>query len=342
MDEDEFWRLADLAGRDAVEALVADLAGRGGAEIVAFHERLRTAMAALDTEEHRGQPVGDVCGGALSLPAEDTFEDLRAAVVAAGRQRWQAAVADPATLSGRWPLALGEEFAVAASQAYEIATGGPWPNLGLGTPHDPDAPGALPPATLQGRLMILTDEHSVPGGLPDAYQVQVRRLEQVLDVEEWWRQWNTARGRESQVDCYLDHGAGTTRRASTHVGTDFAGRDQVTVRVRLPLPSAERPDLDPAGDGTGWAALAREHVEMLLAVLAAEFGMQRPASRRGTSSAPPGSRTSGPAPTRSPSPSPTAPTPSRGTPGPLMTGGQAPVTSSTWTRWCTPRSARVT
>lgn len=280
MDEDEFWRLADLAGQDAIEALVAELAGRGGAEIVAFHERLRTAMAALDTEEHRSQPVGDVHGGALFPPSEDTFEDLRAAVVASGREQWQAMVADPATLSRRWPLALGEEFAVAAAEAYELATGDPWPNLDLVTPHDPDAPGALPPATLQGWLMILIDEHSVPGGLPEAYLVQVRWLEQVLDVEEWWRRWNTARDRESQVDCYLDHGpdygAGRAGRASTFVGTDFAGRDKVTVRVRLPLPSVERPDLDPAGDGTGWAALAREHVEALLDVLEAEFGMPRP------------------------------------------------------------------
>lgn len=85
-----------------------------------------------------------------------------------------------------------------------------------------------------------------------------------MDEDEFWRLVELARD------------PGAAGRTSTHVGTDFAGRDEVTVRIRLPGPSVERPDLDPAGDRTGWAALARAHVEALLGVLETTFGMQRP------------------------------------------------------------------
>jgi Protein of unknown function (DUF4240) len=282
--EDEFWRLIGLLWRSGnVDRLADELRRRPGAEILGFFERLRAAVAALDSEAHRQHSVMGGGDGAQAVLSEDGFEDLRLAVVAGGRDRWRTAVADPSTLTDGWPQELGEELGIAAATAYEVATGDPWPNLVLSVPSaSPET--SLPPTSLQAWLLLMPLENSDAGSvvLPAAYMVQLEWLEKTLNRPAWWDRWNAIRGAGSHLDCFLEYGTVRGRRSGVHVGRDYAGREEVTVTVRVEWPEAEKSD--PAAkplpvsstDSAGWAALARAHVELVLDVLATKLGIRLP------------------------------------------------------------------
>lgn len=261
MGEERFWALIDRLGRKGnVGRLVAALARLSGEEIVGFHERLRTAVAALDTPAHRRQPVADAGGGGPMPASEDAFEDARLAVVAAGRHRWADVVADPAGMVGPWPLQVGELLGWAAADAYEQATGDPWPHLGL---DSPPASG-LPPISRQDWLLVVLPD----GGFsPAPYELQMHWLERRLNQPEWERWWDAGRGADgSTLTCWYEFHPAGRRRSTVRIGPDASGRTDVTVTIRLPQPDR---DSDPA-------ELARSHVGLLLEVLRSKLGLDHP------------------------------------------------------------------
>jgi hypothetical protein len=250
VDEDRFWQ---LVGR---RRTVAALRRLDGPDILAFHDRLRTAVAALDTPAHRDQPVADVSGGTPRPLSDDGFQDARLAVVAAGRARWAEVVADPARLAGVWPLVRGEELGRAAADAYEAATGDPWPDLSLDT-----ATTGLPPISRWRWMHLDTDPSPAP------YEEQLRWLEETLAGPEWERWWDAGSGHDgSSVACSYRWGAAGRRRSSVRVGVDPTGRVEVRVAIRVPPPRA----------ADGWAAVARTHAELLLDVLRTKLGLGDP------------------------------------------------------------------
>ncbi|MFC0624246.1 DUF4240 domain-containing protein [Kribbella deserti] len=122
MDEEEFWALiatlGGLATADRVtqlEQFLADLPPDG---ITGFADRLAEALAALDTYEHYQQPIASHLG-------DDGFLYLRCDVVALGRNRHAAIVAEP-TLLNRVEVELGEPLLYAAATAWEASTELPW------------------------------------------------------------------------------------------------------------------------------------------------------------------------------------------------------------------------
>lgn len=263
MREDTFWQLVDRPG--GARQLSAALRRLSAAELVGFHESLCAAVTAVDTAAHRAQPVADLSGGTPGHLSDDAFEDLRLAVVAAGRTRWAAAVADPSTVAGVWPLAAGEEFGHAVAEAYERATGDRWPGLDVA----PDT--GLVPATRYRWLMILPSER-----WPEPYHVQLEWLERKLNQPAWEQWWDTARDDGAQLVCYLEFTAGGRRRASLRTGRDPSGRVEVSITLRLPRPTIGRPGLDPTGDHDGWAALTRAHAQLIFDTLQAKTGLGDP------------------------------------------------------------------
>jgi hypothetical protein len=259
VEDEQFWRLIGVVGpRGGTGRLVAALARLSGEEIIGFHERLRAVVAMLDSPAHRAQPVADVSGGVPAPLSEDGFEDARLAVVAAGHRRWSAAVADPMTLGGTWPLAAGEGLGEAAAEAYERATGDPWPDLDLVAV----ASAGLPPAARPAWLMLLPAD-----GMPPAYEDQLGWLERTLAAPAWERWWDAGRGDGSVVTCRYETDEAGRRRSGLRIGRDASGRVEVRVTIRVPpLPHA----------GRDWADPARAHVRMLFGVLASKLGMSAP------------------------------------------------------------------
>ncbi|MFI1092805.1 DUF4240 domain-containing protein [Streptomyces sp. NPDC020917] len=127
MNEDDFWQLIDActpsvpdldADPDAdalAAALVERLSAGPAATVVGFAERLAWALYRLDRREY-GQ---DLSG--------DAFLYTRAAVVAAGRAAYEAALGDPRLFA---PYARGlvwaESLLYVPDEAYRRITGEEW------------------------------------------------------------------------------------------------------------------------------------------------------------------------------------------------------------------------
>ena len=110
MSEDRFWSLIAVmdgqADDDAVARLAQALSAYQRKDIVAFQERLARVLYTLDREELADQPVcftGDPPGSQPIPLGDDTFLFLRAGIVASGRDRYLAVLANPSLLaSGEW------------------------------------------------------------------------------------------------------------------------------------------------------------------------------------------------------------------------------------------------
>lgn len=134
MTEDDFWQLvAELGGQvaePAFDRLTARLAGGPVADIVAFGERLDSVLRRIDQPELWSQDVWD-SEDDLTEPAPslntDGFLDARAAVVCAGRATYEEVLANPARFGGVWDFAA-EMLLYVPVEAYEAATGEPWPH----------------------------------------------------------------------------------------------------------------------------------------------------------------------------------------------------------------------
>lgn len=130
---DEFWALiAELNGKadfSAMEKLTARLATLTEAQIRAFSLYLTDALSALDTDEHRNQPIRDVADAPndpeLDL-SDDAFLYARCSAVAYGKRYWSDAVTRPETFAGVHDLGA-ERLLFVASEAFEQSTGRRWP-----------------------------------------------------------------------------------------------------------------------------------------------------------------------------------------------------------------------
>lgn len=122
MDEEEFWALIATLGGVAtadrvtqLEQFLADLPPDG---IIGFADRLAEALAGLDTFEHYQQPIVADLG-------DDGFVSFRCAVVALGRNRYGAIVAEPSLLNAV-DVEPGRPLLSAALHAWEASTDLPW------------------------------------------------------------------------------------------------------------------------------------------------------------------------------------------------------------------------
>jgi hypothetical protein len=109
LEEDGFWALiGEMRGStdtDGIDALSTARGARGRGTAIAFHERLARVLYELDREVLASQPVrfrGDPPGELIPLSA-DVFLYLRAGIVVAGRETYDAVLADPQLLAaGEW------------------------------------------------------------------------------------------------------------------------------------------------------------------------------------------------------------------------------------------------
>lgn len=138
MSEDRFWNLVAVmggqAGDDAVARLTQALLACQRKDVIAFQERLARVLYTLDREELADQPVrltGDPSSGKPIPLSDDTFLYLRAGIVASGRDRYLAVLADPSLLaSGEWDeceklLYVAEEIvgdAIDTEMSYETGS----------------------------------------------------------------------------------------------------------------------------------------------------------------------------------------------------------------------------
>lgn len=249
------------------------MAGLDEGEVLGFDDRLRAAVAQLNTEQHAGQLVGDVAdpAGELFAMSEDVFEDARLAVVAQGRTVWAAVVEDPTKMSGTWPLPVGEELLDAVRGAYEETNRKPWPDLTLGGPVKSE----LPPVRRWRWLYVIApqDDEGRRRWLPPGYRDHLMYLEEVVNQDEvWWQWWDQARGGESTLEYMIEVRRSGRPGVSFRETKDFAGRDQVICAARIVWP--EEP-ADAAATVSG-PQLARQHFELLMARLGRRYGLIPP------------------------------------------------------------------
>src|SRR5262245_27949975 len=131
MTEEEFWRLVGGLGgsvdQEAVAELTARLVGAGEAASVGFAGRLAEARFRLDRQVLAEQPFQDSEGPSVVPLGEsaDSFLYARCAVVASGREVFDAVLAKPESFARAWDLGA-EVLLEVAPAAYEEATGKPW------------------------------------------------------------------------------------------------------------------------------------------------------------------------------------------------------------------------
>jgi hypothetical protein len=123
-----WWSLVGRMGpRLEVDELRAALGVLDVDELDAFCCWLDSRTAALGTTAHRAEaayafeiarvPGEDRSWSAPELACPVDFDELRATVVAHGRDAWAALVAEPALLPGGWPTGLGRQLREAVGEA---------------------------------------------------------------------------------------------------------------------------------------------------------------------------------------------------------------------------------
>ena len=108
---EKFWSLIAVLRENVsgMETLVRALASSSEEDILDFREQMRRALDMLDTPQQRAQQVLILDDPLRTVPAamsDSEFEDVRVAVVAAGRDVWLDVLADPSRLAGGWSLQL--------------------------------------------------------------------------------------------------------------------------------------------------------------------------------------------------------------------------------------------
>ena len=124
---EHFWSLIALLTEDGagIEALARTLASSSNTDIAAFREQLANAAALLDTSAHRVQRVCNLDDPLQTVPdamSDDVFSQVRAAVVASGRDVWLGVLADPSRLTGGWSLQAGRVLLNAPASALDHNT----------------------------------------------------------------------------------------------------------------------------------------------------------------------------------------------------------------------------
>ena len=127
MDDATFWRLIGLIdtnlggeGDAAVASLVKALSDLPDRDIAGFSDQLARKLHALDGRAWARESGGTIWWGEPDSLSVDAFLYARLAVVAAGQARYEAVLADPASM----PKDAGfEPLLYVASRAWERKTG---------------------------------------------------------------------------------------------------------------------------------------------------------------------------------------------------------------------------
>ncbi|WP_433320075.1 DUF4240 domain-containing protein [Micromonospora chersina] len=159
------------------------------------------AVRALTTARHQSQAVWDVSKPATApalAMSDDVFLYARLAVVAAGQRTWQAVLADPDAVSGRWRVADAEELLDVVPAAYRRATGLDWDDdLDFDMPLAGD--GARAGAGAAGgedkwwTWYMCGHMYDVKGER-DEFDDASSALKAAIDADPAWRAWRGASG----------------------------------------------------------------------------------------------------------------------------------------------------
>lgn len=278
MEDDTFWSLIARLGPDFdLELFQAALGSRTGTEILAFWGHLVAFVAALNIERYRDQTPVDV-GEDLADPlpvGDDSFLDVRAAVVAHGREMYEAVLHDPERFTAVWPFELGADLVQAVGEAYEASTGEPWPAMN----PDRATPSELPRPKRRWWLAVNVRDYKRvgqgvrPGQPYDGHMAYLARL--MNEDQRWWEWWDDLRGEESRLVLELDPKPVQQRRSTLVLGHDEVGYDEVRIAVRIPESEFDRP-MAAETPALGWAMLARTHFDLLLDTLSAKMNQTLP------------------------------------------------------------------
>jgi hypothetical protein len=108
-----------------LETLVRALASSSETNILDFREQLRSAVDMLDTPHQRVQQawiLGDPLRSVSAALSDSEFEEVRVAVVAAGRDVWLDVLAEPTHLAVGWSLQLSRGLLEAPEVALRHRT----------------------------------------------------------------------------------------------------------------------------------------------------------------------------------------------------------------------------
>jgi hypothetical protein len=202
--EDEFWLLvAQLGGavtEESVERLTAVLATRPEADITGFADQLAAALYRLDTPAHAERDLVDPESGETLGMSDDSFPYVRAGTLAAGREVYERAVADPAAMLTTLNAMDGEFLLSVAPEAWERATvlawdhespvsyetGSNWQAWGTDDPDDTEP--WVPPWLQLGPYHVI-DAQRIEESRADAQMNALTALYDAIRNDAAWQAW---------------------------------------------------------------------------------------------------------------------------------------------------------
>ncbi len=186
MTDEDFWELIGTLGgvvdEDGADLLGERLSSLGAQEVESFCAHLAGKVRALTALPLEGRPVADVSdeGRPPSPLVGDAHENLLYAVVAAGRQRYEAVLADAAAAQDEeWDAGEAELLVDAVAAVLWDVAGLDWSES-----FDPVLSG-LPDGGRWYDIYRGSAWKSVPGG----YRKAAHALDQALNDSAEWRAW---------------------------------------------------------------------------------------------------------------------------------------------------------
>ncbi|MFY1656118.1 DUF4240 domain-containing protein [Micromonospora sp. WMMD1274] len=197
----KFWSYIDVLGGavtpEGCGRLAESLASAGAADVRQFADDLVEAVRAF-APRHQSQAVWDVSEPATApalLMSDDVFLYARLAVVAAGQGTWQAVLADPAAMSGRWRVADAEGLLDVVPAAYRRATGLDWDDdLVFDRPLDGDSARAEADGDHKWWNWYMCGHMYDVKAERVEFDAASYALEAVIDGNPAWRSWWDASG----------------------------------------------------------------------------------------------------------------------------------------------------
>ncbi|MEU6410781.1 DUF4240 domain-containing protein [Microbispora sp. NPDC046933] len=260
MTDETFWDLIDtldgVIDEDGADLLGERLSSLSAEEVEAFCAHLAGKVGALAELPLEGRPIPDVSDeGRPPIPlVGDAYENLLYAVVAAGRERYEAVLADPAAAEGgEWDAGEAELLVdVAATVLWDVA-GQDWCEE-----FDPLLSG-LP---ADGRWYD-TRRGSAWKSAPRQYGNAAHALDRALNDSEEWRAWWSQTGlRKIKV--------GVVVNSDGNLGNVERGRSIARAEFRMSRSYfGER-------DSAGLRALAVEEATRIMGAIAEALDMTPP------------------------------------------------------------------
>lgn len=229
MIDEKFWQLIDVLGgvadRESTVQLVDRLAARPPAAAEDFARTLDAAVQGLDPSRFVMVPVRDVSDPVDAEPVPllgDALQQFLLAVIAAGRDAYEAVRVKPETVAERsWAFGDADQLGT----VYERVTGLTWHGIA------PEEVGWCQPLVFSA------------GSSPRSYPATIHAIADSLNARTDWRAWWAASGSatlEVVIDL-CDEDTGTVRRGNKGTKADFRLRwhacATAATRSRPHLPS---------------------------------------------------------------------------------------------------------